>query len=94
LAHPWHPAGLGVAPGEQHGGRAEDRPGDDPGPVLAVADADAGHGQGESQQDAEQNGPGEQGPDGTQQRVPGDRRPILLPLAVTTHHRERHAYQP
>lgn len=42
LAHPWHPAGLGVPPGEQHGGCAEDRPSDDPGPVLTVAYA--GHG--------------------------------------------------
>ena len=57
-AHPWHAAGFGVPPGEQYGGCAEDGPGDDSGPVLTLTDA--GHGQGEPQEDAGQNGPGEQ----------------------------------
>lgn len=86
--HPWHAAGLGVPPGQQYGGGAEDGPRDDAGPVLALADT--GHDQGEPQEDAEQNGPGEQDPAGAQQRVTEDRRPVLLAPAVPAPHRERH----
>ena len=90
-AHAWHAPGLGVPPGEQHGGYAENRPGDDPGAVLTLADA--GHGQGEPQEDAEQNGPGEQNPARAQQGVTDDRRPVLLAPAVAARHRERHSDQ-
>ncbi|GAA3135709.1 hypothetical protein GCM10017687_60190 [Streptomyces echinatus] len=82
-------AGLGVPPGKQYGGDAEDGPRDDSGPVLTVADA--GQGEGEPQEDAEQDGPGEQDPAGAQQGVTDDRRPVLLAPAVAAHHRERHA---
>ncbi len=87
-AHARHAAGFGVPPGEEDGGGAEDGPGDDAGPVLALADA--GHGQGEPQEDAEQNGPGEQNPARAQQGVTDDRRPVLPAPAVTARHRERH----
>lgn len=90
-AHAWHPAGLGVSPGEQDGGQAEDGPGDDPGPVLPVAHAR--HGQGEPQQDTEQDGPGEQHPADSEEGVSDDRRPVLLPSAVAARHRERHGDQ-
>lgn len=90
-AYARHASGLDVSPGEQHGGHADDGPGDDAGPVLSVADAY--HGQGEPEQDAEQHGPGEQDPDAAQQCVTDDRRTVLLAPAVATRHRERHTDQ-
>lgn len=91
FAYAGYATGLGVPPGEQYDGHTEDGPGHDAGPILSVPDA--GHGQGRPQQDAEQNGPGEQDPAAAQQRVTCDRRPVLLAPAVAAHHRERHTDQ-
>ncbi len=90
-AYARHASGLGVPPGEQHGGHTDDGPGDGACPVLPVTDA--GHGEGEPEQDAEQDGPGEQDPYAAQQRVADDRRRVLLAPAVAAHHGERHTDQ-